>query len=189
MKNTIDIDDLKYPIGNYKKPEAISTDQINDWIFEIEKFPPRLKTVIDDIGENELNWRYRPEGWTIRQVIHHCADSHMNSFIRFKLTLTEDRPTIKPYFQDRWAELYDSTDTPVTDSLKIIEGLHSRWTKLLKSLKSDDLKKEFIHPEHGKRFSIGETIALYAWHSNHHLAHVKQALKFKDNFDLFDTRG
>ncbi len=113
----------------------------------------------------------------IRQVIHHCADSHMNSFIRFKLSLTEESPTIKPYFEDRWAEMPDYLEVSILNSIQILEGLHLKWTVLLKSLSQSDLEKEFVHPEHGKRFSVAENIGVYAWHSNHHLEHVKSALK------------
>jgi hypothetical protein len=188
MKKTIFIEDLKYPIGGYKKPESITSDQIKNWITQIEQFPSRLNTLIDDISKVELNWKYRPDGWTIQQVIHHCADSHMNSFIRFKLSLTEDTPTIKPYHEEKWAEMVDSTTTDISQSIKILDGLHSRWITMLNSLNSDDLKKEFIHPEHNIRFSIGATIALYAWHSNHHLAHIKQARKYKGNFTNINIR-
>ncbi len=183
MKKEIDIEKLKYPIGEFEKPEVIPSAQIKDWITEIELYPSRVSELIKDFTEVELNWQYRPNGWTIQQVVHHCADSHMNSFIRFKLSLTEDTPTIKPYFEDKWAELPDTTETHISESIKILEGLHSRWTKLLKSLNSTDLKKEFIHPEHGRRFSVEENIGIYAWHSNHHLAHIKQALKNNGKFN------
>jgi hypothetical protein len=176
------LEKLKYPIGKFNWPEKIREDQTRIWIKEIELFPTRLIELIKELSENELNWKYRPDGWTIKQVVHHCADSHMNSFIRFKLSLTEDTPTIKPYFEDKWAELPDTTDSNISESIKILEGLHSRWTILLKSLKSEDLKREFIHPEHGKHISLGQNNALYAWHCNHHFAHIKQAIENKGNY-------
>lgn len=182
MNKTVDIEKLKYPIGKFEKPEEITSDQIENWISEISVFPSRMVEVVKDLSDVRLDWNYRPEGWTIRQVIHHCADSHMNAFIRFKLCLTEDTPTIKPYLQDKWAELPDGSGSTITDSLKILEGLHSRWTLLLKLLNTDDLKREFQHPEYNKKISVAENISLYAWHCNHHLAHIKQALHYKGEF-------
>ena len=179
-KSVVEI--LKYPIGKFVKPDVISTDQIDKWISDIELFPSQIKDLVEDLTEVELQWIYRPEGWTIRQVVHHCADSHMNAFIRFKLCLTEDTPIIKPYLQAKWAEFQDASDNTITDSLKILEGLHSRWTIILKFLNNDDLNKGFIHPEYDKKILIVENICLYAWHCNHHLAHIKQALSYKGEF-------
>src|SRR5690606_40023431 len=122
----------------------------------------------------ELAKRYRPEGWTIRQLVHHCADSHMNSFIRFKLTLTEETPTIKPYLEDLWAELPDASHLPIDSSLDVLKGLHHRWTALLKSLTEEDLKRQFIHPETNERISLETNIGIYAWNGDHHLAHMGQ---------------
>jgi len=175
-------EDLRYPIGKYSRPTGINTNLVNTWITDIENFPEAAKKEVAGLSENELAWRYRPDGWTIRQVIHHCSDSHINSIVRFKLSLTEDEPTIKPYFEDRWAELTDTTNAPIEWSLLLLEGLHKRWVFLLKNLSEDDLKRVFVHPEHGRRISIGENIALYAWHCNHHLAHIRQAKKFKGEF-------
>jgi hypothetical protein len=174
---------LRFPIGEFTAPEPITQEQIDDWIDEIASFPARLKELTHNLSDVELSWRYRPDGWNIKQVIHHCADSHMNSFIRFKLSLTEDTPIIKPYFEDKWAGMPDTTDANVSASIKLIEGLHARWVILLKSLKADELKKEFIHPEHGKRFSVAENIGVYAWHSNHHLAHIRLALDVEGQVD------
>lgn len=168
---------LKYPIGKFVKPEPISESQILEWIKTIEELPKHLSELTKDLSIEQLNFLYRPEGWAIKQVLHHLADSHINSLIRFKLTLTEDNPTIKPYYEDRWAKLIDSNDNDLSNSLSLITGLHAKWVMLLRSLTKDDLKREFIHPEHGKRFSLEETIGLYAWHSKHHLKHIEQALK------------
>ncbi|MFZ9846607.1 MAG: YfiT family bacillithiol transferase, partial [Flavobacteriales bacterium] len=123
---------------------------------------------------------YREMGWTIRQVVHHCADSHMNSLTRFKLTLTEDKPVVKPYWEDRWAELVDSKSMPISPSVQMLEGIHARWTVLLNSLSEQDLVKSFIHPEHGKEFRVDENIGVYAWHCNHHLAHITELKKRKN---------
>jgi DinB family protein len=173
-----EIEKLKFPLGKFKKPETIQENEIFEWVCQVELFPTRLTKLVSGLTIEELDWQYRPDGWTIKQLIHHCADSHMNSFIRFKLTLTEDQPIIKPYFEEKWAELPDSLEVDISASLKIIEGLHLRWVILLKSLASTEWARELIHPEHGVKFSIGENIALYAWHSNHHLAHIKQAILF-----------
>lgn len=173
---------LKFPIGEFVKPELITKELIDNWISEIEKFPHRLKTITDQTNKTELSYKYRPDGWTIKQVIHHCADSHINSITRFKLALTEDVPTIRPYFEDRWANLTDYSE-PVDSAISILKGVHKKLGIVLKSLNAEDLKREFIHPEHNKRFSIKETIGVYAWHSNHHLAHIKQALEAKGKYN------
>ena len=170
---------LKYPLGKFKKPDVINHEVIENWIYEIELFPSRIWDLVKGLGEGELKWRYRPGGWTIQQLVHHCADSHMNNFIRFKLSMTEDTPSIKPYYEDKWAEMPDYDLVPIEESINIIEGLHSRWIVLLKYLSSEDLRKEFVHQEHGRRFTLAENIGIYAWHSNHHLAHIKLALKNK----------
>ncbi|MEZ5007511.1 MAG: bacillithiol transferase BstA [Chitinophagales bacterium] len=165
-------DNLRFPIGVFETPDAISSNQIEKWINTIAAFPENLRKSIENLNDEQLDTIYRPDGWTVRQVVHHCADSHMNSLIRFKLSLTENNPTIKPYFEDRWAELIDSKQCPIEPSLKILDGLHYRWTLLLQSLSPDDLIKIFTHPEHGKTFSLAENIGIYAWHCEHHLAHI-----------------
>lgn len=170
---------LKFPIGEFTKPESITIKHIESWILAIEALPKTIINLTKNLSEKELNYKYRPNGWTIKQVVHHCADSHINSLLRFKLALTEKSPTIRPYFEDRIAELNDYAE-PIEDSILILKGVHKKLGVLLRSLSEDDLKLEFIHPEHGKRFSLEETIGVYAWHSNHHLAHIEQALKFKN---------
>ncbi|MCX8478527.1 MAG: putative metal-dependent hydrolase [Chitinophagales bacterium] len=172
---------LKYPIGNFQKPACITHEILDTWISEIETFPKSLKELVASLTEEQLNTTYRQNGWTIRQIVHHCADSHANSFIRFKLALTEDKPTIKPYHENRWAEMEDSKDLPIEASLKIIEGIHERWTVLLKHLSDEQLARTFIHPEHGKAFRIDENIGIYAWHCKHHLAHIQIALQADKN--------
>lgn len=163
--------DLKYPIGQFTTPEKIDEDMIGSWIADIASFPERLSKTVSSLSDQQLNTPYRPDGWTIRQVVHHCADSHMNSLIRFKLTLTEDKPVIKPYFEDRWANLPDS-NMDITPALQLLQGLHIKWVFLLQSLTSAELKKSFIHPDHQEPISLDIAIALYAWHCNHHLAHI-----------------
>ena len=163
---------FKYPIGKFEKPEIITKDILLNWISDISTFPSRLIAEVNKLTDEQLDTQYRPDGWTIRQLVHHCADSHMNSLTRLKLALTENQPTIKPYFEERWAELIDTKNMPIQPSLKMIEGIHERWTVLLNNLSESDYSKIFIHPEHGKEFRIDENIGLYAWHCNHHLAHI-----------------
>ena len=162
---------LRYPVGRYSKPDVITDALLREWIDTIEIFPHKLKNEVAGLTDAQLDTTYRPGGWTIRQVVHHCADSHLNAYVRLKLTLTEEKPTIKPYLEARWAELVDST-LPVPSSLAMLEGVHTRWAFLLRSLSPADLKKRFVHPEHGKEFQLDELIALYGWHCRHHLAHV-----------------
>jgi uncharacterized damage-inducible protein DinB len=170
-----DIEKLKYPIGKFQRLENVESEQIEEWIDIIAQFPAKLRDEVKNLTELEFQKQYRPNGWTIKQVVNHCADSHMNSFIRFKLALTEETPTIKPYFEDRWAELPDTKDFPVESSLKILEGLHERWVNLLNNLSDQDLERQFRHPERSDLISLKTTIALYAWHCEHHLAHVQIA--------------
>lgn len=181
MMTEQDLYKLRFPIGEFQKPEVISSSQLDEWITSIEALPKSIISAVKDLNEEELNYKYRPNGWTIKQVVHHCADSHINSILRFKLALTEDQPTIKPYFEDRFAELNDYSE-PIDASVSILKGVHHKLGVLLRKFTDKDLKREFVHPEHGKHFSLEETIGVYAWHSNHHLAHINQALQFKDKF-------
>jgi hypothetical protein len=171
------LEQQKYPIGQFESPATITKEIVSQWIAAISSFPTRLKNEVNHLTEEQLDTQYRPEGWTIRQVIHHCADSHMNSLIRFKLALTEDQPTIKPYYEERWAELLDSKNMPIAPSLKMLEGIHERWTVLLNHLTEEQNGRVFIHPEHGKIFRLDENIGVYAWHCNHHLAHITETKK------------
>jgi hypothetical protein len=168
---------LKYPIGKFEMPVELTVDILEQWISDIALFPERLRNEVEHLNEEQLDTLYRPEGWTIRQVVHHCADSHMNSLTRLKLTLTEDSPTIRPYFEARWAELPDSKSMPVEPSLKMIEGIHERWVTILRSLTEEQYKRVFIHPEHGRQFRVDQNVAIYAWHCNHHLAHITKTKK------------
>ena len=171
-----DLEKLRYPIGRFEPPSQIDQDQIERWISDIEALPANLRRTVNGLTDTQLDTPYRPGGWTIRQVIHHLPDSHINSFIRFKWALTEDRPEIKPYFEDRWAELADYSVTPVSASLDLLEGLHQRWVALLRSLTRQDLERTFIHPESGL-VKLPETIDSYAWHGRHHLAHIREAIR------------
>ena len=173
----MDIDNLKFPIGRFNKPTTITNSILEHWIDDISTFPARLASEVINLTNEQLDTHYRPNGWTIRQVIHHCADSHMNSLTRLKLTLTEENPIIKPYFEERWAELVDTKNMPIQSSLKMLEGIHERWAVLLNDLTTDQLERTFIHPEHGNTFRIDENIGVYAWHCNHHLAHITETKK------------
>ena len=166
---------LKYPIGQFQEPAVISEELIDKWIQNIKDFPTLLIQEVNDLNEEILQKTYRPNGWTIKQVVHHCADSHMNSFIRFKLALTEENPTIKPYQENLWAELPDVLESSIYSSLQILEGLHNRWTQLLENLTEEDLNKSFQHPETGKKISLKLNIGIYSWHCRHHLAHIINA--------------
>lgn len=169
---TFDIETLKYPIGNYKRPEEINENVLKVWTNDISEFPKKLRKETEGLNDEQLDTPYRPEGWTIRQVVHHCADSHMNSIVRIKWTLTEDKPTIKPYYEARWAELADTKLMPIANTLTLIEALHEKWVYLLNSMNEEDWQKTYFHPESGREFTLGELAALYAWHCNHHLAHI-----------------
>ena len=163
----------KYPIGKYIKPDFIEPKMIST----IENFPNLLYRLVLNIDDEALNKTYREGGWTIKQIVHHCADSHLNAFIRFKLTLTEYQPTIKPYMEALWAELADAKAIPIEPSLQLIEALHYRWTVLLKAMEPIDFLKTYIHPEHNRIFLLEEAVVHYAWHCKHHLEHIKTALQ------------
>jgi hypothetical protein len=172
-------EELRYPIGKFTAPENYSSSYLAEKIAEIASFPERLKKEVVLLTNEQLDAPYREGGWTVRQVIHHCADSHMNCFIRIKCALTEDIPVIKPYHEDDWAELQDNLNMPIQPTLALLEGLHFRLAYLMKNLTDSDLEKSFVHPEHNAGFRINETIGTYAWHGNHHLAHITELKKRK----------
>lgn len=174
---------LKYPVGKFRKPTAFDDKSRRRWINTIESFPGQIIKLTDGLTTEQLNWKYRPGGWMIKQVVHHCADSHSNSLTRFKLALTEDKPIIRPYYEDRWAKLTDSMDDDISDSILWLTGLHKKWVKLLKGLSENDLKRAFVHPEHGQTFTLYETLCLYAWHCDHHRNHIIQAIENRGRFN------
>lgn len=176
----MNLEKLKYPIGRYQVEDNIDKILIKNSIKEIEILPQKLSDAVKGLSLSQLQTPYRPEGWTIQQVVHHIADSHMNSYIRFKLALTEDKPMIKPYDEKLWADLPDSKVVDINVSLDLIKSLHKRWTDLLKQLSKEQLNKEFLHPESGLK-KLNETICHYAWHGNHHLAHIT-SLKVRMNW-------
>jgi len=166
------MESLKYPIGRFEYPESYTKVDLSRWISEIEKVPAMYRTVVASMNKEQLNTAYRPSGWTARQVIHHVPDSHMQAYARFKHVLTEERPIIKPYDEGLWAQLSDSTDTPVEISLNLLEALHQRWVLLIKGMQEDQFKQIYIHPQYGKEYELGAVCKLYAWHGMHHLAHL-----------------
>ena len=172
------IEKLKYPIGQAIIPAIISKEDIQDWIHILKEFPDRLIQLTQGLSEEQLNTAYREGGWTIKQVVHHVVDSHYNSYIRFKWTLTEDKPIIKAYHEDRWADLIDY-QAPIELSLNALSSLHAKLVYLLNGLSRDDLKREFIHPEGNRSVSLEKNIGIYAWHSQHHYAHIENLLKRK----------
>jgi uncharacterized damage-inducible protein DinB len=180
--------DLRYPIGkfHYEAPlpqeqnAGQKEEQKQRYFSDIEQAPANLRAAVKDLSPQQLDTPYRPEGWTVRQVVHHVPDSHMNAYVRFKLALTEDEPTIKPYAEDKWAQLADTALTPIEVSLALMESLHTRWMQLLRSLKPEDWKRTFRHPEMGL-VSLEKSLALYSWHGRHHVAHIT-SLRERNNW-------
>lgn len=173
----IDIEKLKYPTGKYQKVENPDRNVIEGYIEAITKLPEKLNGMIGSINDERVDWRYRPGGWTVRQVVHHIAESHVNAFCRLKLALTESTPVIKTYHEDRWAELIDSKQAPIESSLEIIKGTHARWALILSNMTDEDFKRTFFHPESGINVRLDHNTGLYAWHGNHHAAQINQALE------------
>lgn len=165
-------DDLRYPVGRFVPPDGWTAEQIAGWRADVAAVPAAINAAVQGLTDAQLDTPYRDGGWTIRQVVHHLVDSHLNAFCRFKLALTEDLPTIKPYREAAWAELADGKSGPVASSLSMLDGLHARWARLLDSMSEHDFHCEFVHPEHGVSFTLGRTLAMYAWHGRHHAAHI-----------------
>jgi hypothetical protein len=172
------MDDLRYPIGKFKYDGPPSEEQKNAFLNDVAATPANLRAAVKGLSEAQFDTPYRPGGWTVRQVVHHLPDSHMNSYVRFKLALTEEEPTIKPYAEDRWAELADTKATPVEVSLTLLDSLHDRWMRLLRSLSPEDWKKTFRHPVLGA-MTLEKALAIYAWHGRHHVAHITELRKRK----------
>jgi len=166
-----DLDDLRFPIGHFSPPAMSLPGVRAAHIQTLRQLPERLRAAVNGLTDHQLDTPYREGGWTLRQVVHHVADSHANSYIRFKLALTEDWPVIKTYDENAWAGLADSRWLPVDGSLAMIEALHGRWVALLESLADEDFHKGFEHPQMGRQ-NLARTLALYDWHSRHHTAHI-----------------
>lgn len=167
---------MKYPTGKFAPPVAYTNDDLRKWATVIEEFPAKLSHAVMGLTQAQLDTPYRTGGWTLRQVVHHVADSHINSLMRFKWALTEQNPTIKPYEEADWALLPDYK-MPVESSLKIIEGVHQHWAVLLESFTENEWERTFLHPQSGATMHLKKALALYAWHSNHHLAHITETVK------------
>jgi hypothetical protein len=168
--------DLRYPIGKFSFNPAVSADMRRALIAQIAAAPGALRAAVTGLDDRQLDTPYRPEGWTVRQVVHHVPDSHMNAYVRFKLALTEETPTIKPYDESAWAQVADTARTPVAVSLTLLEALHHRWIVLLESLADGDFARPLVHPDHG-RITLDWLLQLYAWHGRHHAAHVTELRK------------
>jgi uncharacterized damage-inducible protein DinB len=164
-------DDLRYPIGQFAAPATINNALRNTWMDEIAALPGQLAAAIHNLNDTQLDTPYRPGGWTVRQLVHHVADSHLNSVVRFRLALTEDRPLIKAYEEKLWAELPDARTLSPEISLNLLTALHARWIALLRSMSDADFKRTLRHPESGE-LSLERMLALYAWHGRHHTAHI-----------------
>jgi hypothetical protein len=172
--------DLRYPIGRFEVSQVITRDQRGTWINDIDHLPANLRRAIAGLNGGQLATPYRPDGWTVRQVIHHLADSHMNAYVRFRLALTESAPTIKPYDEAAWARLPDAKGAPIEPSLKLLESLHERLTILLRSMEDADFQRSFRHPERGE-MRLDTNLGLYSWHGRHHVAHIQQ-LRERENW-------
>jgi hypothetical protein len=176
MLQNAELEKQRFPIGKFAAPASYTPALLQGYKESIRDFPGKLRAHTQHLSDQQLDTPYRDGGWTIRQIVHHCADSHMNGFTRCKLLLSENTPTIKPYPQDDFAAMAD-TKMPVHTSLIILEGVHSRWYEILKSIKESDLERCYIHPEYGREVPLKESMANYAWHGEHHLAHITSLKK------------
>ncbi len=170
-------EDLRYPIGKHKKPDHISQADIKGFIRIVEQLPLKMREAVNGLHTDQLNTPYREDGWTLRQVVHHVADSHANAYIRFKLALTEENPIIKPYNENLWAELPEAKFGALEISQKLLEALHARWVIVLNSMSDAQWARTYVHPEKQITSRLDEVLALYAWHSEHHLAHITNLRK------------
>jgi hypothetical protein len=168
---------LRYPIGTFQKPLEISPKMLMGWISDIEILPTLLRQAVEGLNEEQLLLPYRPDGWTLKQTINHVADSHANALIRFKLALTEDKPIIKPYEEQLWAELEDGKNAPIEWSLTMLEFMHKRWVMLLKSMTDEQFSRQFMHPETKHLNSLWIVTGMYSWHGKHHTAHIMELRK------------
>ncbi len=170
------MNDARFPVGKFQYDGPPTEEQKKKFLDEIALTPVNLRSAVKGLSEQQLDTPYRPGGWTVRQVVHHVPDSHLNSYVRFKLALTEDEPTIKTYEEARWAELPDTKSTPIEVSLTLLDSLHDRWMRLLRSLSQEQWKKTFRHPDLGP-MTLEKALALYAWHGRHHVAHITELRK------------
>jgi hypothetical protein len=172
MEDTLEV--LRFPIGKYVHPESYTPADLQEWVATIDALPKWMDHCIENLDAVQLATPYRPGGWTISQVVHHLADSHINAYVRLKLALTEDAPTVKPYEEAAWAELYDAKELPVNISVTLLHALHRRWVAALKNMKPEDWDRTYFHPEQKKNIALWKMTANYAWHSRHHTEHIKR---------------
>jgi hypothetical protein len=165
------MDELSFPVGRFQRPTSLTQDERRRAIDDIAAAPKNLRAATRGLDDSQLDTPYRPGGWTVRQVVHHVPDSHMNAYIRFKLTLTEDTPTIKPYDQAAWAHLEDARSTPIETSLSLLETVHDRWVRILAAMSPSDFERQLNHPENGM-MNLDQLLAMYQWHGKHHVAHI-----------------
>ncbi|MFZ5824192.1 MAG: YfiT family bacillithiol transferase [Bacillota bacterium] len=163
--------DLCYPVGRFVRPEGITGADIQGWIGELAQAPSLLRKAVEGLTDEQLDTPYREGGWTVRQVVHHLADSHLNSYTRFKLALTEEQPTIKAYDEAAWAELPEAREAPVSISLALLDALHDRWVRMLRAMGPEEFNRTFQHPDSGV-LRLDLVTGLYAWHCRHHIAHI-----------------
>ncbi len=171
------LEKLRYPIGTYEIPQPITKKHLEDWIAILEHLPQRLADMVTPLSETQLETPYRPEGWTVRQVVHHVSDSHHHSYIRFKWALTEDNPIIKPYMEKGWSNLFDAKSAPIQMSLDHLKAVHAKLVYLLKGLSPDELQRKFTHPDGNEETTLEENVGRYAWHGSHHFAHIENLIK------------
>ena len=172
MATTVTETELRYPVGKFDFDAPVNEADYPKLIAAIAETPVALRSAVAGLTRDQLETRYRPGGWTVKQVVHHVPDSHLNAYTRFKLALTENEPTIKPYDEAAWAELADSRKVPIEVSLDLLDALHLRWVALLRSMDTDDFNRGLRHPEHGRALTLKQMLALYAWHGRHHVAHI-----------------
>ena len=165
------MEELKYPIGKYIE-QPFSDALCKEWLLDIQTLPLQMEYAVLNLDEAQLNTPYREGGWTVQQVVHHVADSHMNAYIRFKLGLTENNPAIKPYEQDKWAEMEDTKNIPINISLTLLHALHTRWYEVLRHITEEQYQRTLFHPEYNKTMTLWYLLGMYAWHSRHHVAHI-----------------
>ena len=177
MATTAHETDLRYPVGRFDWDAPIAEADQPKLIAIIAETPGNLRKAVAGLSRDQLETRYRPGGWTVKQVVHHVPESHMNAYCRFKLALTEDEPTIKPYNEAAWAETPDTRRVPIEVSLDLLDALHLRWVALLRSMEPSDFRRGFRHPEHGRIMTLDQTLAMYAWHGRHHVAHITSLRK------------
>lgn len=178
--NTNNLEQLRYPIGKYDVPNNIEEKQLEEWIAILEFLPSKIEKLVTPLSKEQLDTPYRPEGWTVRQLVHHIADSHHHSYIRFKWGLTEDNPVIKPYLEKEWSNLFDAKTAPIQMSLDHLKAVHAKLVYVLKGISKADLQRKFTHPEGNQESTLAENVGRYAWHGSHHFAHIENLIKRKN---------